>query len=117
MTQQTEQQSKHIVRLTEAASLEVKQLLANDPREGIGLRLGVKGGGCSGLSYLVDFDHPTEQDHIQEESGFKVFIDPKSSLYLKDSFIDFQGGISGKGFQFENPNAQNSCGCGSSFAI
>ncbi len=112
----TETQSK-VVTLTEKAVREIKRLLSEGQGPEIGLRLGVKGGGCSGLSYLIDFGAVKEKDLVQEEEGFKVFIDPKSSLYLKDSVLDYSGGLSDRGFKFSNPNAQNTCGCGESFSI
>jgi iron-sulfur cluster assembly protein len=79
----------------------------------------VKGGGCSGLSYEVEFGLSEPGDHIMEfpEDGLRVFIDPKSLLYLKGSELDYQGGLQGKGFVFGNPNAGNTCGCGESFSV
>ena len=106
-----------VVALTEAASQEVKRLIEEDGRENIGLRLGIKGGGCSGLSYIIDLDEGNELDITQEHDGFQVFIDRKSSLYLKDVELDFQGGLKDRGFKFINPSATNTCGCGESFSI
>lgn len=92
--------------------------------EGIGvdthyLRVGVKGGGCSGLSYIMDFDdNKTEQDELIEVSnGLRVIIDKKSVLYLFGTELQYSSGLNGKGFQWVNPNASRSCGCGASFAI
>ena len=82
-----------------------------------GLRVKIVGGGCSGLSYQMDFDLPKEKDLIQEYQGFKVLIDPKSAVYLKGVTLDFQDGLKGKGFIFQNPHASNTCGCGESFSI
>ena len=89
-------------------------------REGVtgGLRLGVLGGGCSGLSYQFKFDtkeRPT--DKVYEYDGVKIFVDPKSLLYLNGVTIDFKDEIMGRGFVFNNPNATSSCGCGSSFSV
>jgi iron-sulfur cluster assembly protein len=109
--------SLRIVRLTENASKHVQMLLKEDGRDGLGLRLGVKGGGCSGLSYAVDFDTQRDSDYIDEQHGIPIFVDPKSGLYLKDVELDYQGGISGKGFTWRNPNAANTCGCGDSFSV
>ena len=109
--------SQSIIKISEVAMREVKRLVAEHPDEFIGLRLGVKGGGCSGLSYVIDFDNKSEKDLVQVENGFNVFIDPKSSLYLKDSMLEYSGGLSDRGFKFVNPNAQNTCGCGESFSI
>ena len=82
-----------------------------------GLRLAVIGGGCSGLSYKIEFSAPKERDNILNFEDVKVFIDPKSSIYLKGITLDFRDGLNGKGFVFENPNAKNTCGCGESFSV
>jgi|TARA_B110000285_G_C15128365_1_gene621820 iron-sulfur cluster assembly protein len=82
------------------------------------IRVGVKGGGCSGLSYDMDFDsNLTEQDKIFEDQGVKVVVDKKSFLYLVGTELDFSGGLNGNGFTFKNPNASRTCGCGESFSI
>jgi iron-sulfur cluster assembly protein len=107
-----------ILELTEAARREVKRLLDQEREEGLGLRLAVSGGGCSGLSYKVEFTRQEPGDYVKDvPGGFRVFVDPKSLLYLKGMVVDHQGGISGKGFVFLNPNAQNTCGCGESFSV
>ncbi len=87
-------------------------------REGVqgGLRLGVLGGGCSGLSYLFKFDSkPRTTDRVFEFDGVKVFVDPKSLLYLDGMTLDWKDSLIHSGFAFENPNAKKSCGCGTSF--
>jgi len=83
------------------------------------LRVGVKGGGCSGLSYVMDFDDKIEStDEIVEvDGGLKVVIDRKSVLYLFGTELNYSDGLNGKGFQWENPNASRTCGCGESFAL
>jgi iron-sulfur cluster assembly protein len=83
------------------------------------LRVGVKGGGCSGLSYVMDFDNKIEStDEVVEcGGGLKVVIDKKSILYLFGTELDYSDGLNGKGFQWINPNASRECGCGSSFAV
>ena len=106
-----------IVTLTEAACNEVERLLRAEETEGLGLRLAVRGGGCSGLSYEVEFTLQEPGDTVIDSAGFRVFVDPKSLLYLKGVELDHQGGLSGKGFVFNNPNAQNTCGCGESFSV
>ena len=107
-----------IVDLTETARREVRRLLADEHQEGLGLRLAVKGGGCSGLSYQVEFTRQEPGDNVKEfPEGFRVYVDPKSLLYLKGMVVDHEGGVSGKGFVFKNPNAQNTCGCGESFSV
>jgi iron-sulfur cluster assembly protein len=82
------------------------------------LRVSVVGGGCSGLSYKLDFDNETQpKDQVFEDHGVKVVTDLKSFLYLCDTTLDFSDGLNGKGFHFINPNASRSCGCGDSFAV
>ena len=108
----------NIVTLTPAARSQVGDLLAREDQEGLGLRLSVQGGGCSGLSYKVEFTRQEPGDNVQEfPEGFRVFVDSKSLLYLKGLTLDHQGGLSGKGFVFSNPNAENTCGCGESFSV
>ena len=105
------------VKITPKASEEVKKLIAAENNPEIGLRLGVKGGGCSGLSYDLQFTPREEGDTIVETDEFKVFMDAKSMIYLKGMQLDFQGGLQGKGFVFSNPNATSTCGCGESFSL
>jgi iron-sulfur cluster assembly protein len=105
------------VTLTTAAAKEVKRLLEEEQLQGQGLRLGVTGGGCSGLAYKVTFDETREGDLIVPQDGFEVLLDRKSVIYLRGTVLDFQQGLSGRGFQFQNPNAANTCGCGESFAL
>lgn len=82
------------------------------------LRVGVVGGGCSGLSYKLDFDNEIKpMDQVFEDNGIKVVCDLKSFLYLVNTELDFSDGLNGKGFYFSNPNASRSCGCGESFAV
>lgn len=82
------------------------------------LRVSVVGGGCSGLSYKLDFDNESQpNDQVFEENGVKLVTDLKSFLYLCDTTLDFSDGLNGKGFHFINPNASRSCGCGESFAV
>ena len=82
------------------------------------LRVSVVGGGCSGLSYKLDFDStPQPHDQVFENDGVKVVTDLKSFLYLVNTTLDFTDGLNGKGFHFNNPNASRSCGCGESFAV
>jgi iron-sulfur cluster assembly protein len=82
------------------------------------LRVGVVGGGCSGLSYKLDFDNEIKpMDQVFEDKGIKLVTDLKSFLYLVNTELDFTDGLNGKGFHFNNPNASRSCGCGDSFAV
>ncbi len=82
------------------------------------IRVGVKGGGCSGLMYDLDFDQSmSDEDKIFEDNGVKIVVDKKSYLYLIGTELDFSSGLNGKGFSFINPNANRTCGCGESFSI
>ena len=83
-----------------------------------GIRVSVQGGGCSGLMYDLEFDSKQlENDHVFEDKGVKIFVDKKSLLYLLGTELDFSDGLNGKGFQFKNPNASRTCGCGESFSV
>lgn len=105
-----------MITLTEAASKEIKRLLGGQGKEDWGLRVGVRGGGCSGLSYTLTFNEkPEEHDKVFEESGVKVWTDAKSYLYLNGLTVDFTDELIGGGFKFLNPNASHSCSCGQSF--
>lgn len=82
------------------------------------IRVGVKSGGCSGLEYVLKFDNvKTDSDQVFEDNGIKVIIDKKSVLYLAGTILEFSGGLNGKGFVFNNPNANRTCGCGESFSL
>lgn len=106
-----------LVTLTETAVVEVKRLMdVQDLTEG-GLRLGVKGGGCSGLSYTINFDEKIgEFDTVCEQDGVKVIVDAKSAIYLEGMQLDYQKDLVSGGFKFINPNASKTCGCGESFS-
>jgi iron-sulfur cluster assembly protein len=80
-----------------------------------GLRLGVQGGGCSGMTYFMDFDTVRDDDKVFENKGARVLVDPKSILYVSGSVLEYSEGLMGSGFQIKNPNVKSSCGCGSSF--
>lgn len=105
--------------ITMKAIAEVKKIKqTNSIAEDFGLRLGVKGGGCSGMSYTLGFDAASrENDIILDAEGVRVFIDSKSMFYLMGMTLDFSDGLMGKGFTFNNPNATKTCGCGSSFGV
>lgn len=105
--------------LTPTAAEEIKSIIAKEelPEGDVRLRVGVKGGGCSGFSYLLDLTQQhDEADEQFEEHGVKVVCDPRSYLYLNGTTIDFRDEVMGRGFVFSNPNATSSCGCGSSFS-
>lgn len=114
------QTSAHDLLLTPAAVKRARAILAKEnisPEEG-GLRLGVKGGGCSGMSYSISFDtHPRQRDHIFSFDDVRVFIDPKSFVYLRGMTLDYEETLIRQGFNFINPNSTKSCGCGSSFSV
>ncbi len=104
------------VQITEKAAEMVRQAMEQEELEDHGLRIGVTGGGCSGLQYLLDFaKNPKEVDFSEEQHGIEVFIDPFSAAHLKGTIIDYVDSLNGSGFKFENPNIVRSCGCGSSF--
>ncbi len=105
-----------LISITETAADEVKKLMAEEPGKE-GLRLEVRGGGCSGMSYGLSFDNPQAEDHVIEDHGIKVLIDPKSAIYLKGTVLDYQKGLQGQGFAIKNPQAKGSCGCGQSFTV
>ena len=107
---------EQIITLTDKAISHIGRIIADQP-EAKGLRIGVIGGGCSGLSYKIDFGEEKANDRILNFDTFNVFVDPKSSIYLKGVTLDYQDGLNGKGFVFKNPNASNTCGCGESFSI
>jgi iron-sulfur cluster assembly protein len=107
------------LQLTDRAIKRVRSAMAKEgvsPEEG-GLRIGVTGGGCSGLSYAIKFDtRPRERDRIYNFDGVRVFVDPKSFLYLHGMTLDYEETLMRQGFNFINPNSSRSCGCGSSFS-
>ena len=106
-----------MINLTPVAVKEVKRLLTEQARPDAGLRMGVKGGGCSGLSYAINFDAQHAGDNVFEFEGVRVFVDPKSLLYLEGMTLDFSNDLQGRGFKFVNPNASKTCGCGESFTV
>ena len=109
-----------MVTLTENAVNEIKRLMEAQNLPNAGLRMGVKGGGCSGMSYTLNFEpevREQDQDQVFEINGVKVIVDSKSLLYLEGITLDYVNGLAGTGFKFVNPNATRSCGCGSSFSV
>jgi iron-sulfur cluster assembly protein len=107
-----------MIKVTDNARNEAQRLMDQDNKPGSFIRVGVKGGGCSGLMYQLDFDNEMkEDDKAFEHNGVKVVVDKKSYLYLVGTELDFHGGLNGKGFVFVNPNADRTCGCGESFSL
>ena len=114
------QSLKKMIKVTSDARIKVSQLMQE---EGFNpdvdyLRVGVKSGGCSGLSYDLTFDHlKSDQDRLFEDNQVRILVDKKSLLYLLGTTLEYSGGLNGKGFIFNNPNAQRTCGCGESFSL
>ena len=105
------------IEISDNAVSEVRRMMQKEKVDAPGLRVGVKGGGCSGLSYNLTFETQTRSgDKVFEREGVKLFCDLKSYIYLNGTVLDYDTGLMGKGFVFMNPNAKKSCGCGSSFS-
>lgn len=106
------------VSISEEAATHVKVFANEAGKPGANLRVGVKGGGCSGLTYLLDLVYgPGENDKVIEEHGIQLYIDKKSYVFLAGTILEYLGGLNGKGFVFNNPNARTTCGCGTSFSV
>lgn len=105
------------ITLTDGAIVQLKRLMEEKevPRE-YGLRVGVKGGGCSGFSYILGFDEKGEKDEEFEVNGIRVFMEKSHGIYLLGMEIDWMEGLNNRGFTFNNPNASDTCGCGTSFS-
>lgn len=108
-----------MIHVTEKAANKIRELLAKEGvSAGGGLRLGVQGGGCSGLTYAMRLDaQARDRDKVFEEDGARVFVDPKSYVYLDEVTLDYEETLMRRGFVFQNPRATHSCGCGSSFTV
>ncbi len=109
-----------MIKVSDQAKEKAVQLMTEDgfqPYEDY-IRVGVKSGGCSGLEYVLKFDNEkTDTDQVFEDNGIKIIIDKKSVLYLAGTILEYSGGLNGKGFVFNNPNASRTCGCGESFSL
>lgn len=110
-----------MITLTDKAIKQVKQLISQDADSAkiIGLRVSIRAGGCAGYSYKMDFaqEEPSSQDKTFDQDGLTVIIDSRSLLFMTGMELDFDGGLNGQGFVFNNPNASRGCGCGSSFSV
>lgn len=107
-----------MITVTDTAKKQAIRLMEDEGKDGYFIRVGVQGGGCSGLMYQLTFDNEDrEGDKAFEDNGIKVVVDKKSYLYLIGTTLDFSGGLNGKGFVFQNPNADRTCGCGESFSV
>jgi iron-sulfur cluster assembly protein len=107
-----------MITVTDSAKKQALRLMEDDSKVGYFIRVGVQGGGCSGLMYQLTFDNNEQEgDKTFESNGIRVVVDKKSYLYLIGTTLDFSGGLNGKGFVFVNPNADRTCGCGESFSL
>jgi len=115
----SEVQTSSDITISSKAIKEIKKIMVeNNFTPEVGLRVGVKGGGCSGLTYSMGFDPESrEGDTIIEQEDIKLYVDGKSLFYLMGTELDFTDGLNGKGFIFNNPNAKKTCGCGESFGV
>lgn len=105
------------VSLTERAASQVEKIMSEQQSgDKLYLRVAVEGGGCSGLSYKLGLDHKTEEDSVIESQGIEILVEHKHMIYLRGITIDYPDGLDARGFTFDNPNANETCGCGSSFA-
>ncbi len=106
------------IQFTESAITEIKRLMAEESfDQSQKLRIGVKGGGCSGMTYVLGFEAATNEDEEHEANGLHFIMNKSHGLYLNGMQIDWQGGLNSRGFTFTNPNASTTCGCGTSFAV
>ncbi len=120
MTTMSPQRSVPIntIKITEKAASKVTQFAADKGMEKFGLKVAVKGGGCSGLTYVLDIvDGPQDDDKIIVQHGVEVYVPKKAFVFLAGTVLDFSDGLNGKGFEFANPNAAKTCGCGTSFSV
>ncbi len=106
------------VRVTEKAASKALEFAQKEGRERCGLKIAVQGGGCSGLQYVLELaDGPDESDKVISENGIEVYIPKRAFVFLAGTVLDFSDGLNGRGFEFHNPNAKRTCGCGDSFAV
>jgi len=108
-----------MISITDRAQVELKRIMTEDCKDGSsGIRLGIKGGGCSGFNYIMQFEKEKRDfDTVFNEDQTPIYIDAKSLMYLEDMEIDFESDILNSGFKFINPNAAKTCGCGTSFSV
>ncbi len=106
------------ISISQGAAEHVRDFAEQAGQSDANLRVGVKGGGCSGLTYVLDIvDQPNEGDKVIEGHGLKLYVDRKSYVFLAGTILEYSGGLNGKGFVFNNPNAKTTCGCGTSFSV
>jgi iron-sulfur cluster assembly accessory protein len=104
-----------VLKLTERAIIAVKEFMNEPDINKAGLRVGIRGGGCAGYQYSLDFSDPHDNDFKYTQDGLNIFVDPMSAMHLEGTIIDYVFGLSNAGFKFVNPNAKTTCGCGNSF--
>ncbi|MDA0999157.1 MAG: iron-sulfur cluster assembly accessory protein [bacterium] len=115
----TDKEKKLTIEVTDKAVENIKRLQEKEGKADTVVRVGVRGGGCSGLSYVLQFESAEKaglMDHVIEKDGARIVIDKKSLIFLAGTTLDFDDGLMGKGFTFKNPNAHQTCGCGESFS-
>lgn len=106
------------INISREAADHVRQFAEQAGKPGTNLRVGVKGGGCSGLTYMLDLvEEPKEDDKVIRDHGMELYVDRKSYIFLAGTTLEYSGGLNGKGFVFNNPNAKTTCGCGTSFSV
>jgi iron-sulfur cluster assembly protein len=105
-----------MIQVTEKAAEQIKAIMKKEGLEDHGLRIAAVGGGCSGMSYKLEFDKVTGEDKVYEDHGVKILVDKKSYIVLNGTTLDYTDGLNGTGFVFQNPNAKSTCGCGTSFS-
>jgi iron-sulfur cluster assembly accessory protein len=109
--------AQQTIEISENAAKKIQDLVVRQQKEGLGLRVKVVGGGCSGLSYKMDLDLPRDGDRVFERGEAKVIVDRKSFLYLRGTELDYSESLMDSGFKLQNPNVKRTCGCGSSFSV
>ncbi len=106
------------INISREAAEHVRQFAGQAGKPGTNLRVGVKGGGCSGLTYMLDLvEEPKDDDKVIRDHGLELYVDRKSYIFLAGTTLEYSGGLNGKGFVFNNPNAKTTCGCGTSFSV
>ena len=118
MMNQTKSQKPLTISISAEAAEHVSRFAERSGKPGSNLRVAVKGGGCSGMTYILDIvDEPKDDDKVIEDRGLKLYVDKKSYVFLAGTVLEYSGGLNGKGFVFNNPNAKTTCGCGTSFSV
>ena len=123
MTTTVEQKNRPVpintIHVTDKAAAKVREFAKKDGRNSFGLKVAVKGGGCSGLLYVLEIvaDAPDPEDKVIHDKGLDIYVPKKAFVFLAGTELDFSDGLNGKGFEFTNPNAKRSCGCGNSFSV